>query len=97
MEKKEVKSIYKQVKIKYEQLTNGQYGKVIEIQSLEPYAELFLNALYENQYNVKFKFELIMMPSWTSKAKHYQVGNDIFTHIRLKRGFFMEYEKGAEK
>lgn len=90
MENEHVKYLFQMVKSKYVHHTGKQYGKLIELQLLEPYTNQFLNALYENQCNVRFKYELIMMPNWASKAKIYKLGDDHYTHIRLKHDFFVD-------
>lgn len=90
MEKERSRHLFQEVKSRYEHHTGNQYGKLIELQLLEPYTNQFLSALYENQCNVRFKYELIMMPNWASKAKIYKLGDDHYTHIRLQRNFFAD-------
>ena len=40
--------------------------------------------------NIRFKIELLMLPSWATKNKTYKVGKDYFTHIKIKSGLLME-------
>lgn len=54
-----------------EQISNGEI--VVEIVQ-------FLNEKYDN----RFKIELLMLPNWATKSKPYKIGNDYFTHIRVK-------------
>ena len=33
---------------------------------------------------MRFKIELLMMPSWATKNKSYKIGEDKYTHIKIK-------------
>ena len=35
-------------------------------------------------FNARFKIELLMMPSWATKNKSYKVGEDMYTHLKIK-------------
>lgn len=35
--------------------------------------------------DMKFNIELLMFPSWATKKKIYQINNEYYTHIRIKR------------
>ena len=38
-----------------------------------------------NEFDMKFNIELLMFPSWATKKKIYQINNEYYTHIRIKR------------
>lgn len=38
-----------------------------------------------NEFDMKFNIELLMFPSWVTKKKIYQINNEYYTHIRIKR------------
>lgn len=41
-------------------------------------------------FNIRFKIELLMMPSWATKNKSYKIGEDMYTHIKIKSDLFKE-------
>lgn len=41
-------------------------------------------------FNLRFKIELLMMPSWATKNKSYKIGEDMYTHIKIKSDLFKE-------
>lgn len=43
-------------------------------------------------FNLRFKIELLMMPSWATKNKSYRIGEDMYTHIKIKSDLFKEDE-----
>lgn len=51
--------------------------------------DLFLNSILEN-FNMRFKIELLMMPSWATKSKNYKIGQDSYTHIKIKTDLLQE-------
>lgn len=38
-----------------------------------------------NEFDMKFNIELLMFPDWATKKKIYQINNEYYTHIRIKR------------
>ncbi len=53
-----------------------------------------LEKVLEDHY-VRFKIELLMMPSWATKNKSYKIGEDKYTHIKINSNLLKEdeYEK----
>lgn len=45
--------------------------------------DFFIDSILEN-FNMRFKIELLMMPSWATKSKNYKIGQDLYTHIKIK-------------
>ena len=41
---------------------------------------------------MRFKIELLMMPSWATKNKSYKIGEDKYTHIKIKANLLKEDE-----
>jgi len=41
-------------------------------------------------FNIRFKIELLMMPSWATKNKSYKIGEDMYTHIKIKADLLKE-------
>ena len=37
-----------------------------------------------NNVNFRFRIELLMLPSWATKSKSYKIGQDVYTHIKIK-------------
>lgn len=42
-----------------------------------------LDSVLEN-IDYRFKIELLMLPSWATKNKSYKIGQDLYTHIKVK-------------
>lgn len=40
--------------------------------------------------NIRFKIELLMLPSWATKNKTYKIGKDSYTHIKVKSNLLKE-------
>jgi hypothetical protein len=38
-----------------------------------------------DEFDMKFNIELLMFPDWATKKKIYQINNEYYTHIRIKR------------
>lgn len=38
-----------------------------------------------DDYENRFKVELLMLPRWATNSRVYKIGQDMYTHIRLKR------------
>lgn len=51
--------------------------------------DLFLDNILED-FNMRFKIELLMMPSWATKSKNYKIGQDSYTHIKIKTDLLQE-------
>lgn len=43
-----------------------------------------INELLDD-FDIKFRIELLMFPSWATKKKMYQINGEYYTHIRIKR------------
>ena len=41
-------------------------------------------------FDIRFIIELLMMPSWATKNKSYKIGQDIYTHIKIKADLLKE-------
>lgn len=48
-----------------------------------------LDNILEN-INMRFKIELLMLPNWATKNQSYKIGQDIYTHIRIKVDLLQE-------
>ena len=35
-------------------------------------------------FEMRFNIELLMLPSWATKNKSYKLGQDLYTHIKIK-------------
>lgn len=46
-----------------------------------------------NDVNIRFKIELLMLPSWATNNKSYRIGQDIYTHIKIKSNLLDEGEQ----
>lgn len=77
--------LYSSIQSDYEKKTNGKYNTAIPLYELEPHTKDFLLALYDNVDNVKFKYELLMFPNWATDSPVYKLGDDYYTHIKLKK------------
>lgn len=55
-----------------------------------------LDSILENP-SIRFKIELIMMPSWASKNKSYKIGKDLYTHIKIKGNLLYEEDENEQK
>lgn len=38
-----------------------------------------------DDYDTRFKIELLMLPKWATNSRVYKIGQDMYTHIRLKK------------
>jgi hypothetical protein len=52
---------------------------------------MLLDKILED-FNIRFKIELLMMPSWATKNKSYKIGEDMYTHIKIKSDLLKEDE-----
>ena len=43
-------------------------------------------------FNFRFKIELLMLPSWATRNKSYKIGQDSYTHIKIKVDLLKEDE-----
>lgn len=43
-----------------------------------------------DDFNLRFKVELLMMPSWATKNKSYKIGEDMYTHLKIKSDLLKE-------
>lgn len=76
--------LYLRVQSDYERETKGNYDVPVPLYELEPHTKDFLKALYDNVDDVKFKYELLMFPSWATDSPVYKLGGDFYTHIKLR-------------
>lgn len=53
---------------------------------------IILDAVLEN-LDYRFKIELLMLPSWATKNKSYKIGQDLYTHIKIKSALLKEDKK----
>jgi len=71
---------------------NNEYGQTVSLESIDhelKKIDLSLNVIQVlervlNDGGVRFKMELLMMPSWATKNKSYKVGEDMYTHLKIK-------------
>ena len=70
---------------KYFDITNGVYNQIVPLEDIDNgnISNEVINFLDEN-YSNRFKIELLMFPNWAIENKSYKIGNDYFTHIRIK-------------
>lgn len=52
---------------------------------------IILDTVLEH-FNFRFKIELLMLPSWATKNKCYKIGQDSYTHIKIKTDLLKEDE-----
>lgn len=43
-----------------------------------------------NDIHIRFKIELLMLPSWATDNKSYKIGQDIYTHIKIKSNLLVK-------
>lgn len=48
-----------------------------------------LDTVLEN-FSFRFKIELLMLPSWATKNRNYKIGQDSYTHIKVKADLLKE-------
>lgn len=77
--------LYVRIQHDYEWETNGKYDVKVPLCKLEPHTKDLLKALYDNVDDVKYKYELLMLPSWATDSPIYKCGDDYYTHIKLKQ------------
>lgn len=77
--------LYLRIQSDYEKETKGEYDVAVPLYKLEPHAKDFLKAIYNNMDNIKFKYELLMFPNWATDSPVYKLGDDYYTHIKLKK------------
>lgn len=53
---------------------------------------IILDSILDN-LDYRFKIELLMLPSWATKNKSYKVGQDLYTHIKVKSDLLKEDKK----
>lgn len=53
---------------------------------------IILDSILEN-LDYRFKIELLMLPSWATKNKSYKIGQDLYTHIKVKSALLKEDKK----
>lgn len=53
---------------------------------------IILDAVLEN-LDYRFKIELLMLPRWATKNKSYKIGQDLYTHIKVKSALLKEDKK----
>lgn len=53
---------------------------------------VILDSILEN-FDYRFKIELLMLPSWATKNKSYKIGQDLYTHIKVKSDLLKEDKK----
>jgi len=71
---------------------NNEYGQPVSLESIDhelKKIDLTLNVIQVlervlDDVGVRFKMELLMMPSWATKNKSYKVGEDMYTHLKIK-------------
>lgn len=79
--------LYSSIQKTYLEKTNNKFDEIVSLKEFEPKTEEFLQAVLNNVDGIKFKYELLMMPSWALKKedKIYRVNNDYYTHIKIKK------------
>ncbi len=78
--------------------TKTLYGSVVPIELLESKLKIIspntnIIKLIDSLLDIsefKYKIELIMMPSWATDNKSYKLGNDFYTHLKLKSNLLKE-------
>ena len=71
---------------RYLKITDNQFQKIIPIEQLHGVNNIvqeIINYLDED-YNNRFRIELLMFPSWATKSNVYTINGDHYTHIKIK-------------
>jgi len=76
----------------------NQFGNSIPLELVETEIKkidaslniVFLLDKVLEDFNIRFKIELLMMPSWATKNKSYKIGEDMYTHIKIKADLLKE-------
>lgn len=77
---------------------NKEFGVLTPLESIEhelKKIDLSLNVVHVlekvlEDFDIRFKIELLMMPSWATKNKSYKIGDDMYTHIKIKADLVRE-------
>jgi len=62
-----------------------------ELKKIDPSLDLISILDYVlNNHSIKFKIELLMMPNWATRNRSYKIGQDVYTHIKIKSDLLKE-------
>jgi hypothetical protein len=97
-----MKSVQKPSYVRYLQeafaKTDTEFGNPVPLELVEVELKkidvslsivMLLDKILED-VNIRFKIELLMMPSWATKNKSYRIGEDMYTHIKIKSNLLKE-------
>jgi len=70
-----------------------EFGISVSLESVESELKKYENSLsivklldnILDDYDNRFKIELLMLPRWATNNRVYKIGQDMYTHIKLKR------------